>query len=294
LANDNFDPLIGPASEVLVSLCIPTFNGSDCIRQTIQTCISQTHRNIEIIVSDDQSSDDTIPIIRSFNDARIVILPAHERSDPASNWNRTINAAKGQFIKIMGQDDLLYSNCIEIELEALVSSYKFNPSFCFSSRSIIDDSNRVLIRSRGWVPTTKICSLEEVVQKVVRTGGNPIGEPVVGLIATNAIRQTQGFTGQYLIDLNMWFELLKLGPAVHTSQTLMSFRIGRSSWSFRLKDSQTVEMLTFMKYLNNLYPEIVTKFDLLIGTVLAYLKPKLRIALISMRAKKQIRLRTDS
>ena len=119
----------------------------------------------------------------------------------------------------------------------------------------------------------------------MRTGGNPIGEPVVGLIATNAIRQTQGFTGQYLIDLNMWFELLKLGPSVHTNQTLMSFRIGRSSWSFRLKDSQTVEMITFIRYLKNSYPEFVTRFDLFIGTVLAYLKPKLRIALISMRAK---------
>jgi hypothetical protein len=214
-----------------------------------------------------------------------VILPSQERSNPASNWNRTINAAKGQFIKILGQDDLLYLNCIEIELEALLSSYKVSPSFCFSSRSIIDDSSRELIRSRGWVPTTKLCSLEDVVQKIVRTGGNPIGEPVVGLIATNAIRQTQGFTGRYLIDLNMWFELLKIGPAVHTNQTLMSFRVGKSSWSFMLKDSQTGEMLTFIKYLKNSYPEIVTKFDLLVGTVLAYLKPKLRVALISIRAK---------
>jgi glycosyltransferase involved in cell wall biosynthesis len=286
LANDKFDPLTGPTSEILVSLCIPTFNGSGFIRQTIQSCISQTHRNIEIIVSDDQSSDDTIPIIRSFDDDRIVILPAQERSNPASNWNRTINAARGEFIKILGQDDLLYPNCIEIELEALLNSYGFNPSFCFSSRSIIDDSSREIIQSRGWVPNTKICSLEDVVQKIVRTGGNPIGEPVVGLIATNAIRQTQGFTGRYLIDLNMWFELLTIGPAVHTNQTLMSFRVGKSSWSFMLKDSQTGEMLTFIKYLENSYPEIVTKFDLLVGTVLAYLKPKLRVALISIRAKK--------
>jgi len=285
LANDKFDPLTGSTSEILVSLCIPTFNGSGYIRQTIQSCISQTHRNIEIIVSDDQSSDDTIPIIRSFDNDRIVILPGQERSNPASNWNRTINAARGQFIKILGQDDLLYPNCIEIELEALLNSCKFNPSFCFSSRSIIDDSSREIIQSRGWVPNTKICSLEDVVQKIVRTGGNPIGEPVVGLIATNAIRQTQGFTGRYLIDLNMWFELLKIGPAVHTNQTLMSFRVGKSSWSFMLKDSQTGEMLTFIKYLKNSYPEIVTKFDLLVGTVLAYLKPKLRVALISIRAK---------
>jgi len=272
-------------SEIMVSLCIPTFNGSKFIRETIQSCISQTHKNVEIIVSDDQSSDDTILIIRSFNDDRIVILPAHERSNPASNWNRSISAAKGQFIKILGQDDLLHPNCIENELSALLDSHKFSPSFCFSSRSIIDDSSRKILKSRGWIPNTKICSLEEVIQKIVRKGGNPIGEPVVGLIATNAIRQTHGFTGQYLIDLNMWFELLNIGPAVHTNQTLMSFRVGRSSWSYRLKDTQTAEMITFIKNLRNSYPEIVTKFDLLIGTVLAYLKPKLRIALIKMRAK---------
>jgi glycosyltransferase involved in cell wall biosynthesis len=285
LANDiNYLPT-NAAFETLVSLCIPTFNGSRFIQQTIQSCLSQSHKNLEVIIADDQSSDDTISIVQSFNDNRIIILPAQERTSPASNWNRAVQAAQGQFIKILGQDDLLYSHCIETELAVMLASDKHNPSFCFSSRSIIDDSNRKLIRSRGWIPTTKICSLEEVAQKVVRTGGNPIGEPVVGLIATNAISQTQGFTGQYLIDLNMWFELLKLGPAVHTNQTLMSFRIGRSSWSFRLKESQTVEMIAFVRYLKNSYPEFVTRFDLFIGTVLAYLKPKLRIALISMRAK---------
>jgi glycosyltransferase involved in cell wall biosynthesis len=285
LANDINYPPTNAASETLVSLCIPTFNGSRFIQQTIQSCLSQSHRNLEVIIADDQSSDDTISIVQSFNDNRIVILPAQKRTSPASNWNRAVQAAQGQFIKILGQDDLLYSHCIETELAVMLASDKHNPSFCFSSRSIIDDSNRKLIRSRGWIPTTKICSLEEVAQKVVRTGGNPIGEPVVGLIATNAISQTQGFTGQYLIDLNMCFELLKLGPAVHTNQTLMSFRIGRSSWSFRLKESQTVEMIAFIRYLKNSYPEFVTRFDLFIGTVLAYLKPKLRIALISMRAK---------
>ena len=285
MANDiNYLPT-NAAFETLVSLCIPTFNGSRFIQQTIQSCLSQSHKNLEVIIADDQSSDDTISIVQSFNDNRIIILPAQERTSPASNWNRAVQAAQGQFIKILGQDDLLYSHCIETELAVMLASDKHNPSFCFSSRSIIDDSNRKLIRSRGWIPTTKICSLEEVAQKVVRTGGNPIGEPVVGLIATNAISQTQGFTGQYLIDLNMWFELLKLGPAVHTNQTLMSFRIGRSSWSFRLKESQTVEMIAFVRYLKNSYPEFVTRFDLFIGTVLAYLKPKLRIALISMRAK---------
>jgi glycosyltransferase involved in cell wall biosynthesis len=285
LANDINYPPTNAASEILVSLCIPTFNGSRFIQQTIQSCLSQSHRNFEVVIADDQSSDDTISIVRSFNDNRIVILPAQERTSPASNWNRAVQAAQGQFIKILGQDDLLYSHCIETELAVMLASDKHNPSFCFSSRSIIDESGREVIRSRGWTPANGICELDEVVAKIVRSGGNPIGEPVVGLIATQAIRRTKGFTGQYLIDLSMWIELLKIGPAVHTKHTLMSFRVGKSSWSFKLKESQTAEVLTLIRALEVAFPKAVSKFDLLIGTVLAYIKPKLRIALIKMRAK---------
>lgn len=285
MANDINYPPTNAASGTLVSLCIPTFNGSEFIQQTIQSCLSQSHRNLEVVIADDQSSDDTISIIQSFNDDRIVILPSGVRTSPASNWNRAVQAARGQFIKILGQDDLLYSNCIETELAVMLASDKYNPSFCFSSRSIVDEASREVIHSRGWTPANGICELDEVVAKIVRMGGNPIGEPVVGLIAAQAIRQTNGFAGQYLIDLSMWIELLKIGPAVHTNHTLMSFRVGKSSWSFKLKESQTAEVLTLIRSLEVAFPKAVSKYDLLIGTVLAYIKPKLRIALIKLRAK---------
>ena len=285
MANDTIYPPNRSASEILVSLCIPTFNGSRFIQQTIHSCLSQSHRNLEIVIADDQSLDDTISIIQSFNDDRIIILPSQERTNPASNWNRAIQAARGQFVKILGQDDLLYSNCIETELAVMLASDNHKPSFCFSSRSIVDESSREVIHSRGWSPVNEVCELDEVVTKIVRSGGNPIGEPVVGLIATQAIKQTKGFTGQYLIDLNMWIELLKIGPAVHTRHTLMSFRVGKSSWSFKLKDSQTNEVLTLIRALEVAFPKAVSRFDVLIGTFFAIIKPRLRIALIKMRAK---------
>ena len=273
-------------SEPVVSICIPTFNGSRTIGATIASCLNQTFNSIEIIISDDNSSDGTVDEISKFDDPRLVVLPPHKSSGAANNWNRTISAAKGHYIKVMGQDDLLRPECIQIEVSTLIKNQKLNPSFCFSARSIIDDSGVIIIQSRGWIPRNNKCSIDETVKQIVRTGGNPIGEPVVGLIDSHALRQTSGYKGSYLIDLNMWLDLLNVGPAVHTQKTLMSFRIGKSSWSFRLKDSQNSEIRAFLKLLKNDYPKLVKKRDVLVGTVLAFLKPKLRVALILIRSKK--------
>jgi glycosyltransferase involved in cell wall biosynthesis len=273
-------------SEPVVSICIPTFNGSGTIGATIASCLNQTFNSVEIIISDDNSSDGTVDEISKFDDPRLIVLPPHKSSGAANNWNRTISAANGRYIKVMGQDDLLRPECIQIEVSTLIKNQKLNPSFCFSTRSIIDDSNAIIIQSRGWIPKNNKCSIDETVKQIVRTGGNPIGEPVVGLIDSHALRQTSGYKGSYLIDLNMWLDLLAVGPAVHTQKTLMSFRIGKSSWSFRLKDSQNSEIRAFLKLLKNDYPKLVNKRDVLVGTVLAFLKPKLRVALILIRSKK--------
>jgi glycosyltransferase involved in cell wall biosynthesis len=272
-------------SDPVVSICIPTFNGSRTIDETLRSCLSQTFQSFEIVISDDNSTDETLNVISKFDDVRIVVLPPHESSGAANNWNRSIFAARGRFVKVMGQDDLLHPECIKTEVLTLLSNQAISPSFCFSTRSIIDDSNMVLIKSRGWIPKNGQCSIEEAAKRIVRFGGNPIGEPVVGLIDSHALRLTTGYIGSYLIDVNMWLELLKVGPAVHTQKTLMSFRVGKFSWSFRLKESQSAETLVLLRILRSAFPNTVSNLDLLSGSVFAYLKPKLRTAIISMKQR---------
>ena len=55
----------------LVSICIPTYNGERFVKETLDSIVNQTHRNIEILVSDHSSSDSTRQIIESFHDERI-------------------------------------------------------------------------------------------------------------------------------------------------------------------------------------------------------------------------------
>jgi glycosyltransferase involved in cell wall biosynthesis len=266
--------------EVLVSICIPTYNGASTIAETLKSCLNQTLQNFEIIISDDNSTDATLIEVQSIDDPRIKILNRETSTTPADNWNRVINAASGHYIKVLGQDDILFTDCLEFEVMVMEKNRHLSPSFCFSRRDIIDETGRTLIYSRGWIPKTGICSFPSAISTITRSGGNPIGEPVVGLIDSDSLKQTQGFTGSYLIDLNMWISLLHIGPALHTTKTLMAFRVGASSWSYKLRRHQASQIISFIKDLKKSFPEDISRFDQIVGITLAYLKPKLRVLVI--------------
>ena len=188
--------------EVLVSICIPTYNGASTIAETLKSCLNQTLQNFEIIISDDNSTDATLIEVQSIDDPRIKILNRETSTTPADNWNRVINAASGHYIKVLGQVDILFTDCLESEVIVMEKNRHLSPSFCFSRRDIIDETGRTLIYSRGWIPKTGMCPFPSAISTITRSGGNPIGEPVVGLIDLDSLKQTQGFRGSYLIDLN--------------------------------------------------------------------------------------------
>ena len=106
----------------LVSVCIPTYNGEQYLKQTLDSVLNQTYKNIEIIITDDLSSDDTENIIKSYHDERIKYFVNTQRSGLAGNWNESLKKSSGEFIKILCQDDLLMPDAVEKQVNALNSS----------------------------------------------------------------------------------------------------------------------------------------------------------------------------
>jgi len=106
-------------SNPLVSICIPTYNGSGFLRKTIESCLSQTYGNFELIINDDCSSDDTLKIAEEYakKDNRIKINLNAVNLGLVGNWNEVLNQSSGNWIKILFQDDWMEPNCIEIMLK---------------------------------------------------------------------------------------------------------------------------------------------------------------------------------
>ena len=105
----------------LVSVCIPTYNGSEYIVEALESVLNQTYKNIEIIVSDDKSSDKTLDLVRQCAKTSKfpIVIYTNEFRGIGNNWNNSIKKANGKYIKFLFQDDILLPNCIDLMCKSL-------------------------------------------------------------------------------------------------------------------------------------------------------------------------------
>ncbi|MEG3860895.1 glycosyltransferase [Microcoleus sp. herbarium12] len=229
-----------PNWQPLVSICIPTYNGEAFIEETIKSAIAQTYPNIELIVSDDGSTDRTIAIAQSFlsqttADFRIIL---HRNYGLSQNWNFCIEQAKGEYIKFLFQDDLLAPECIE----KMVAVAQQNPDIgmVFSPRGITiaaDESHPVLRRAsqsikdlhKNWSNLKSIQPGKELLADAncLNNPINKIGEPSTVLIATRVFAEIGLFDSglsQY-VDLDMWWRIMGNYHIGFVDEKLSSLRI---------------------------------------------------------------------
>jgi alpha-1,3-rhamnosyltransferase len=103
----------------LISIVVITYNSSEFVLETLESAKNQTYKNIEIIISDDNSTDNTVEICRTWiekNKDRFVnseLITVETNTGIAPNANRGLKASKGEWIKFIAGDDMLLDNCIE-------------------------------------------------------------------------------------------------------------------------------------------------------------------------------------
>lgn len=99
----------------LVSICIPVFNGGRFIHRALESCINQTYKNIEIIVVDDNSIDNTQEIVLKYaaKDERIKYFYNEKNLGMLPNWMKVFQLASGEYLQHLGHDDWLSKNYIE-------------------------------------------------------------------------------------------------------------------------------------------------------------------------------------
>ena len=96
----------------LVSIITPCHNNAEFIGSAIASSLNQTYTNLEVIVIDDGSTDNSVEIIRSFDDSRLRWQSQPNQGAPIAR-NRGLELAQGSLIKFLDADDLLLADCIE-------------------------------------------------------------------------------------------------------------------------------------------------------------------------------------
>lgn len=119
-------------NEPLISLCIITYNSSKTLVETLESAKAQTYKNIELIVSDDCSTDDTIDIARKWlvtNDSyfkHTAIITTPHNMGVAGNDNNAIRHAQGEWVKCIAGDDILLPTCIADNVSYIIEKPQTN------------------------------------------------------------------------------------------------------------------------------------------------------------------------
>jgi len=233
----------------LVSVLIPTYQGERFLSETLEAIASQTWGNLEIVISDDNSTDSTLAIIEAFrtrNSLPLTLLQ-NPQQGMVNNWNHCIANARGEYLKFVFQDDLIVPECITRMMEMAQE----NPALglIYSTRALLmsgnaEDNQRCQEIFDGcqslhahWSILRPVMAGQEYLDDpgFFTAPTNKIGEPSAVLIKTTTITRVGGFDPRmiHLMDFEMWLRLMAHCDVGFIDAPLAVFRIHPDQQSIR-------------------------------------------------------------
>lgn len=102
-----------------ITICVPTYNRAHYLREALDSILNQSFQDFEIIVSDDNSSDDTYSIVMAYGDKRLIYRRNQTNLGLSANLRKAIEEVKTEFLAIINDDDLMLTDHLEVGLDAL-------------------------------------------------------------------------------------------------------------------------------------------------------------------------------
>ena len=206
----------------MVSICIPTYNYRHYLPDALDSALAQEFTDIEILVVDNCSDDGTPALLEDYcrRDGRIVFHRNPRNLGMTANFNKSMELARGRYVKFLCADDTLEKTCVRKMVDVLVAQPEVALVGC--RRSVFNDDRRVL-GEMGYAGNAFARNGYEVIRECYFKG-NLIGEPTAVLFRKSDI--VAGFDVNYhqALDMELWFRLLEKGDFVFLSESLCGVR----------------------------------------------------------------------
>lgn len=202
-----------------VSVLLAVYNGAQYIQEAIDSILKQTLTQLELIIIDDGSSDDSVAIIQTFKDKRIIFLKNEVNRRKSYTLNRAISIAKGKYLSIMDQDDIAFPQ----KLERQVSFMEARPEIGICGTQF---------QTFGQYVDSEVSkyplSHEEI--QLLQLYASPFAHPSV-LIRRSALEKLDNFYHENIIaeDYHLWSRLLLVTKGANLPEVLLHYRIHPSS-----------------------------------------------------------------
>ncbi len=222
---------------MLISVCLPTYNGFDSLSHAVSSVLSQSHSELELLIGDDASTDGTFEIAQALakTDDRIKCWRNDVRLGLFGNYNLCLERASGEFIKPFAQDDILITDALS-EMAAVFNKESGVELVCvdgqlsdlYAGDVCAGESLRLQAgRTRG----------KRAILECLRSYRNLVGEPVAVMFRAWAKELKFKTTYRSLGDLEFWMRILERGDVWHIEKQLVSFKQHENSETMRLLEN---------------------------------------------------------
>jgi glycosyltransferase involved in cell wall biosynthesis len=204
----------------LVSVLIPTYNSELYIKETLESILNQTYKNLEIVVIDDASIDNTINIVKRYEDKRIRLFINDKNLGISKNMNKGIKLSHGKYLAIMDADDWSYPYRIEEEVKLMEENPKV--VLCSGYMDICDEN--LNIKNRRTYPLTD----EEIRRAIVRY--DPISHPA-SMWRMSELLKTGLYSKNFPIcrDYDLIVRISEFGKYQNIPKPLIKYRVRKDS-----------------------------------------------------------------
>jgi glycosyltransferase involved in cell wall biosynthesis len=235
----------------LVSIILPVYNGEKHLSESLQSCIGQTYKNLEIIIVNDCSTDTSLSIAESFAkiDARVTVINNKINKRLPASLNVGHNAAKGSLLSWTSDDNFYHPNAIETLVKTLEHS---QASIAVSAYNMIESDGEL----RRVVNPAKDTHI---------TIGNCVGASF--LYSKEVFTRNKGYGEELHMveDYDFWLRSSLHSSFIYIPEVLYSYRIHKESLTAQIDDSSLLfegnllkSYISFFETINT--PELANYF----------------------------------
>jgi glycosyltransferase involved in cell wall biosynthesis len=207
-----------------VSVCIPTYNRPEFLRQSIESVLMQTFSDYELIISDNASEESTTDIIRSFKDSRINYIRKQKNIGPIDNFNSCLAAAKGEYITIFHDDDIMLPDNLAFKVEAL--DHNERGGMVHSNFHIIDKNGAITQKNAHFIESHDFVETGSSFLRKSLLGFNPVNPPSA-VIRKECFDKLGGFSKKvnFTTDWEYWMRIAMHYNIIYLAKPLIKYRM---------------------------------------------------------------------
>jgi glycosyltransferase involved in cell wall biosynthesis len=229
----------------LVSIIIPCYNASSYIKETINSVLTQTFQNFEILVINDGSTDDSSHIIKTIKDDRIHLIE-QENHEVSFTRNKGIALAKGEYVVFLDADDLLHPSFLE---KRVFSLSKSTAIACASSVVLVDKNGEKIEENKNYFAANKSSQILEFKNEIITC-------PSSYLFKTESLKKHKiKFNKNLQSSADKFFllEVLKHGEIELINESPMYYRILNDSMSHKITKTLLKDQISFYNEIKSFF-----------------------------------------